>query len=99
MALPVEYDPRAMSEIRAARRRYERVSAALGARFITAFDVAVTLASTTPTVCSPHLDGTRISRVRKFPYWVVFIEEPNRILVLALMHSARRSGYWRRRLP
>ena len=99
MALTVEYDPLAMREIRHARRRYGRVSAALAARFIAAFDVAIALASNTPAVCSPHLDGTRLSRVRKFPYWVVFLEEPQRILVLSLMHSSRRQGYWRRRLP
>lgn len=99
MALPVEFDPRAIDEIRHARRWYARASTALANRFIAAFDTAVDLAAGTPGVCTPGLHGTRLSRVRKFPYWVVFVEEPNRILVLALMHVRRRPGYWRRRLP
>jgi plasmid stabilization system protein ParE len=99
MTLPIEYDPLALRAIRDARRWYARAGAGLSGRFTAAFDAAIAVARNAPGVCTPHVEGTRLSRVRKFPYGVVFVEEPTRILVLALAHSRRRQGYWRRRLP
>lgn len=99
MALPVEFDPRATSEVRRAQSWYTRRSVAVAVRFAAALDAALNQASQMPQTCSPHLRGTRIVRARRFPYWVVFIEEPHRVFVVAVMHASRRPGYWRRRLP
>lgn len=33
-----------------------------------------------------------------FPYAVLFINQPDRILIVAVMHMKRRPGYWRERL-
>jgi len=99
MALPIEFDPRATNEVRRAQGWYARRSASVAARFAAALDVAVNHASQTPRACSPHIRGTRIVRVRRFPYWVVFVEEPHRVYILAVKHSSRRPSYWRRRLP
>ncbi len=33
-----------------------------------------------------------------FPYSVIFREEANSILILAIAHAKRRPGYWAKRL-
>jgi plasmid stabilization system protein ParE len=35
---------------------------------------------------------------RKFPYSVVYLEQPDRVWIVAVMHAKRRPGYWRERL-
>lgn len=35
---------------------------------------------------------------RKFPYSVVYLEKPDRVWIVAVMHAKRRPGYWRERL-
>jgi len=35
--------------------------------------------------------------LKRFPYSLVFRDEPEYILVIAVAHHRRRSGYWSRR--
>ncbi len=35
---------------------------------------------------------------REFPYSVVYLDEPDRVWIVAVMHAKRRPGYWRERL-
>ena len=35
---------------------------------------------------------------RNFPYSVVYLDQPDRIWIVAVMHGKRRPGYWRERL-
>jgi toxin ParE1/3/4 len=42
--------------------------------------------------------GVRRIPFRRFPYALIYVEEPNRVLVLTVMHQRRNPGYWRSRL-
>jgi hypothetical protein len=33
-----------------------------------------------------------------FPYAVIYVEQPDRIWILAMMHMKRRPGYWKERV-
>lgn len=33
-----------------------------------------------------------------FPYAVLYVDQPDRVLIIAVMHMKRRPGYWRSRL-
>jgi toxin ParE1/3/4 len=33
-----------------------------------------------------------------FPYAVLYVDQPDRVLIIAVMHMKRRPGYWRNRL-
>ena len=99
MATPVDFDRRAIADARAARRFYARVSAALAGRFMADLDDAVARVSAHPQAWSPHVHGTRVCRFRTFPYSLVYVEEPARVVVVAVAHDRRRPGYWQRRLP
>jgi plasmid stabilization system protein ParE len=96
---PVDFDPRAVREARAARRWYARVSAALATAFLAALDDAIAQVGAAPLAWPPHVHGTRVFRLRRFPYHLVYVEQPAGVLVIAVAHNRRRPGYWRRRLP
>ena len=98
MPASIELHPLAGKELRKALHRYIRVGGLVPNRFKASFKIATERVSNRPQSCSPHLIGTRIAPIRKFPYWLVFIEKPHRIYLIAVMHSSRRPSYWRRRL-
>lgn len=97
MATTVDFHHLARAEIRRVRSYYGRVG--YGARFFAALQDAIAAITASPGIGSPDLFGTRYIRLRKFPYRLVYIEEPTRVLVLAVPHNSRRPGYWSRRLP
>jgi plasmid stabilization system protein ParE len=54
-------------------------------------------------VRSPRLyreleDGVRRALFRRFPYALLYIEEPQRVLVLTVMHQRRHPDLWKTRL-
>jgi len=99
MTTPVEIHRLAIQEARRIERRYARAGAGVLGRFTAAFDDAVGRVGANPAMWPPGAHGTRSCRLRKFPYRLVYVEEPTRVLVLAVAHNRRRPGYWRRRLP
>ena len=52
-----------------------------------------------PAMWSSEPFGARGCRLKKYPYRLIYIEEPTRAFVVAIAHDKRRQGYWRRRLP
>jgi len=38
-------------------------------------------------------------RTHMFPYAILYTIEPDSILIIAVMHLRRKTGYWRDRLP
>lgn len=97
---PVDYVPLATREGRQAERFYARQGGAtVAARFRAAVLDAESRVSANPAAWSPDQHGTRACRLKKFPYRLIYVEEPTRVLVLALAHDRRRPGYWVRRLP
>ena len=99
MATPVDFHPRADADALAARRFYARGGASLVARFLAALDDAIADIGANPGTGSPHLHNTRVWRLRRFPFHLVYVEEPAGVLVVAVAHDRRRPGHWRRRLP
>jgi len=44
-----------------------------------------------------YLAGTRCFQLKKFPYLLVYRIVQGRVEVIAVAHTSRRPGYWRRR--
>jgi plasmid stabilization system protein ParE len=96
---PVDFHPLADAEALKVRRYYARKGRAGAAvQFLVALDDAEARISANPSAWSPDTYGTRSCRLKKFPYRLIYVEEPNRVLVVALAHDHRRPGYWHRRL-
>ena len=99
MGTLVDFHNQAEAEVRSARRYYARAGVGVASRFLAALNDAVARIGANPTMWPPGGHGTRSCRLRKFPHRLVDIEQPTRVLVLAVAHNRRRPGYWRRRLP
>ena len=99
MTTPVDFDRLAVREARQAERFYARAGAGVLAGFTAAFDDAVARVGAAPAMWPPDQYGTRACRLKKYPYRLIYVEQPTRVLVLAVAHNARRQGHWRRRVP
>ena len=97
MATTVDFHHLADAEVWQIRRYYGR--AGFGTQFLAALQDAVVRIGHSPGIGSPDMLGTRFHRLKKFPYRLVYVEEPTRVLVIAVPHNRRNPGYWRRRLP
>jgi len=94
----LDFDRRAIEELRLARRRYARVDQRLADDFLRKLEDAVTWIVARPLLGSPHLHGTRQRRLKRFPYYLVYAIENDLIRILAVAHFRRNEGYRRRRL-
>lgn len=77
---------------------YEAIRNGLGERFRSEFE---TIYHNLTTAIAPGVNytrRTRISRMRRFPYGVVFVQNGDLITVIAIAHLTRRVGYWSNRL-
>ena len=96
--IKVEFHRLARKEYDEARKWYAERSQIAAQRFKDAVDEAIIRISESPQAL-PRLSGPyRWTRVRRFPYLVIFRErEPREMVVVAVAHASRRPGYWRQR--
>ena len=96
------FDSEAEAELREAIRWYEQERAGLGAEFWSEVQDVLQIITEHPAV------GGRISQVRvrgsarrvlvrRFPYFVIYREWPDRLEIVAVAHQSKRPGYWRSR--
>jgi plasmid stabilization system protein ParE len=88
----------AAREYRSARNWYRERSVEVSERFCLAVDRAVSRivagAESLPTLTGAY----RYVRISRFPYVLIFRPvERDAIMVVAVAHTSRRPGYWRRR--
>lgn len=88
----------AAREYRAARQWYRQrsveVASAFGVAVDRAIDRMVEDAESLPVLTGPY----RYARVARFPYVLVLRRlEAAVVMVIAVAHTSRRPGYWRRR--
>lgn len=87
----------ARREANLATVRYAEINITLGRRFRDELLRAFSCAATTPLRQPSYLQGTRKVLLKKFPYFVVFLDWQDEVYVVAVAHAKRRPGYWRRR--
>jgi plasmid stabilization system protein ParE len=100
---PVRLAPAARKEILDAAAWYDGERSGLGDAFVAAVDEALGHVGQLGPDCRPAVGvqpelGAKRVLVRRFPYFVVFMELPRSIRVLAVSHARRRPGYWKKRL-
>lgn len=95
---PVEHHPGVRLDVIKAFEWYETHEAGLGARFQKELAAAEKFVRRNPLLGQPHKFGTRKWPLKVFPYILIYSDEPDLILVLAIAHFSRASGYWHRRL-
>jgi plasmid stabilization system protein ParE len=88
-----------VEEARAAYRWYARRSATIANQVMAELDAAINQIMAAPAQWPPHLQGTRAFRLHHFPYLIVYRDTGLGLQVVAVAHTSRRPGYWRRRTP
>ena len=96
--LEIEYHPAAEAEIIECCQWYAGIDPNVAERFKFELDRAERLIARAPESCPPYLHLTRGFRFKGFPYVVAYSCVGSRITVIALVHTRRRPGYWKRRL-
>lgn len=81
-----------------ARDWYDSQSVAAGDRFEFDLDRAYSQIKADPLRWPPYLHGTRVLKLARYPYLVIYRHRPAEILVVAIAHAKRRPGYWKGRL-
>jgi hypothetical protein len=77
---------------------YELERSGLGADFIGEVERAARRIAFFPRHGSPYLAGTRRIVLKRFPFSLVYSDDPEDLLVIALAHQRREPGYWQERL-
>jgi plasmid stabilization system protein ParE len=93
----IDLHPVAVKEARAAYHWYLRRSAMAAARFRAAFEAALKQIARTPNRWPIYLYGTRYRHLRRFPFVLVYRLRVDRLRVVAVAHTGRRPGYWKKR--
>jgi len=94
----VIHDPEAQCDIFAAVRFYEARRDGLGEHFLRALDATIAKVALNPQMFALYEKPVRSCRISGFPYRVLFVEESQFVLVVAVSHLARKPGWWRHRL-
>ena len=88
----------ALRELRGATKRYRTIRPELGHKFNAAVSAAFNRIEQWPLSGAKAGGAARICTLKRFPYGVVYVPRESEIVVVAVMHLHRRSGYWKRRL-
>jgi toxin ParE1/3/4 len=94
----LDFHPEALLEFEEAVEFYNERGRDLGRRFAREVRVTIGKIETTPERWRMIESDVRRCLVRVFPYAVLYTVERDFILILAVMHTRRQPGYWRRRL-
>jgi len=100
---PIRIGPYAEQELAEAVRWYEQQRPALGGEFLDAVARALERVARKPdattSVAGVRAEiGARRFLLRRFPYSIVLLDRGDHLYVVAVAHTRRRPGYWRRRV-
>jgi toxin ParE1/3/4 len=59
---------------------------------------AVRVIAGAPQRWPKYLHGTRRLMMQRFPFSVVYLDDPELVIIVAVAHSKRKPGYWKDRL-
>lgn len=95
---PYLFHPEAADEFEAAEDWYFSGNADASTKFVDEVEAAVAAITETPQRWSRYLYGTRRFVLQRFPFSVVYLDEPDVVIILAVAHSKRKPGYWKGRV-
>ena len=95
---PVKYHRLAESELVESGLFYERRRVLLGDNFLNLIEEALAKIQANPDSGKPGKFQTRSWKVRRFPFRIVYLEQPEHIWIVAVAHLSRKPNYWLERL-
>lgn len=95
---PLAFHPEAAEEYAEAANYYAQIYPELGGRFYDEMERLIRDIRSEPQRFHRFEPPARRHFSNVFPYAVIYVEQSDRIWVLALMHMKRRPGYWKGRV-
>jgi hypothetical protein len=95
---PHVFHPDAGEEYARAAEYYAGIVPELGSRFYGEIERLIREVCRQPDRFFRFSPPAQRALARKFPYSVVYLDQPDRVWIVAIMHAKRRPGYWRERL-
>ncbi len=95
---PYRFHPEAWLELEAADEWYLSRNIDPSIAFLSDVDEALDDISRAPNRWSNHLHGTRRLVLQRFPFSIVYLDDPDIVTIIAVAHSKRKPGYWKRRI-
>jgi toxin ParE1/3/4 len=95
---PYRFHPEASEELEAADDWYFSRSVDASIDFVSEVDLAIEAITQTPHRWPKHLYGTRRFVLQRFPFSVIYLDDPDAIVIIAVAHAKRKPGYWKGRL-
>jgi len=92
------FHPEAGEEYALAAQYYAAISPELASRFYDEVERLIHDIRENPDRFRPYDPPVRRHFSSLFPYAVIYLDQPDRIWIVAVMHLKRRPGYWRQRL-
>jgi toxin ParE1/3/4 len=90
----------AEEELRYTVEWYEGQRDGLGGEFRREFEAAVQRVKDNPELYAPEDEaGVRLCPLHRFPFALAYLDEPDRVWVVAVADQRRRPRYWAGRLP
>lgn len=95
---PTTFHPDAEAEVVDAAKYYEDRSIGLGSELLDEVEAALGQISSNPALCQQVGRRTRRKTLWRFPYNLIYADDPDRIRIVAFAHQKRRPFYWGKRL-
>ena len=89
--------PEAETDIEEAAIWYEQRKPGLGDEFLDEVVQTLSFISESPLRYTKIQDNIRRALIRRFPFGVFYIQEPDQIVVIAVMHGSRNPETWKTR--
>jgi plasmid stabilization system protein ParE len=95
---PFRFHPEAREDFRDAIRWYRAKNAIASVEFRTTVTGSIRAIAHAPQRWPKYLHGTRRFILRRFPFSVIYLDDPDLVTIVAVAHSKRRPGYWKGRV-
>jgi plasmid stabilization system protein ParE len=92
------FHPEAREDFRDAIRWYRSRSPIVATEFRGMVSDVIREIVQTPQRWPKYLHGTRRYVLHRFPFSIIYLDDPNVLVIIAVAHSKRKPGYWKRRL-
>lgn len=93
-----EFHPDALAEYEEAARCYAGCQEGLDLRFMASVEAVVRQIGAAPDRWRILERDVRRCLTKVFPYAILYTIEPDRVIIVAVMHCHREPGYWHDRL-
>jgi toxin ParE1/3/4 len=92
------FHPEASEEFEAAEDWYFLRSADASTEFVSEVEAAIEAIAEAPSRWPKHLHGTRRFVLQRFPFSVIYLDDPEIVTFIAVAHAKRKPGYWKGRV-